>query len=168
MGSARQASTERSFNPGSLAADGLLFGALYLLFAGTFSIEEAVVAVLGGGLTAVGRSIGLRHGRPFAGGVRDGMRLAPRVLRSILLDSISMGGAFLRLLAGRSPDSRFVEVPLDPGGGDPASRTRRGLVVGAVSLAPNQYVIGLDYANRRLLVHQFSPAPTPKDPQWPV
>jgi hypothetical protein len=161
--------SHRSISAGRFALEWLFLAGLYLLFAGETSGEE-IVAALAGGLVAAALRVALvRSGRPYSEGFRGAAQLFPRIAKSLLVDSVTVGTAFACLLfTGRTSVGRFVQIPFDIGTSDPPSRTRRALVVGGISLAPNQYVTGLRFETGDLIVHQLCEAPTSRDKQWPV
>ncbi|WP_037281350.1 hypothetical protein [Rubellimicrobium mesophilum] len=161
--------SHRSISAGRFALEWLFLAGLYLLFAGETSGEEIVAALAGGLVAAALRVLLVRSGRPYSDGFRGAARLFPRIAKSLLVDSVTVGTAFVHLLfTRRMLLGRFVEIPFDTGTSGPPSRTRRALVVGGISFAPNQYVAGLRFETGRLIVHQLCEAPTSKDEQWPV
>ena len=60
-----------------------------------------------------------------------------------------------RLLRGEPPPSGFRELPVRAGGQDREDVTRRVLLVGAHSLAPNTVVLGIDQDRDVMVVHQL-------------
>jgi multisubunit Na+/H+ antiporter MnhE subunit len=60
-----------------------------------------------------------------------------------------------RLLRGEQPDSGFREVPVRYGDDSPAGATRRVLLVGGRSVAPNTFVAGIDKDRGVMIVHQL-------------
>jgi multisubunit Na+/H+ antiporter MnhE subunit len=69
-----------------------------------------------------------------------------------------------RAVLGRRVAGRFHVVPLDPGGEDPGSAARRGLLTVGHSLAPNTVVLGIDREQGLVLVHHLvAPAQPEKD-----
>ncbi|SER10456.1 hypothetical protein SAMN05216548_11187 [Faunimonas pinastri] len=152
----------------AVAISFVAFALLYLLFAGKVSVSECVAACACGLLAVLLRLAIVKAGRPFANGWWQGIRLAPRVVGSLFSDSRKVGLFLLRRLAGASGTGRLIEMPFRTGGGNPESRTRRALVVGNVSIAPNQFVTGVRFETGQLLVHQLQPAAASEDEQWPV
>lgn len=72
-------------------------------------------------------------------------------------------GALLRLLLrGQPPDSEFAEVPVAYGDDTALGETRRVLLTGARSLAPNTFVLGIDPERDVMVVHRLvAPASAP-------
>jgi multisubunit Na+/H+ antiporter MnhE subunit len=62
-----------------------------------------------------------------------------------------------RLVAGQEPDSAFLAVPVRYGPDSAEGTTRRVLLVGGRSLAPNTFVLGLDKDRGVMIVHQLVP-----------
>lgn len=60
-----------------------------------------------------------------------------------------------RLVHGEEPDSGFRVVPAGFGGESPEAVTRRALLVGGKSVAPNTLVLGLDQDTDLMVVHQL-------------
>jgi hypothetical protein len=60
-----------------------------------------------------------------------------------------------RLARGEEPASTFAEEPARYGDDSPAGRTRRLLLVGGRSLAPNTFVLGLDPGREVMVVHRL-------------
>jgi multisubunit Na+/H+ antiporter MnhE subunit len=71
-------------------------------------------------------------------------------------DTLIVFGALGRLLLrGEQPDSGFREIPVRPGDDSPAGVTRRVLLVGGRSFAPNTFVAGIDKRRGVMIVHQL-------------
>jgi len=100
-------------------------------------------------------------------GVR--LRLRPRWLLAALRlpwevarDTGIVFGALARLLLRRElPDSEFAEIPVRYGDDTPLGQTRRVLLTGARSLAPNAFVLGMDPERDTMVVHRLV---TPRGP----
>jgi multisubunit Na+/H+ antiporter MnhE subunit len=60
-----------------------------------------------------------------------------------------------RLARGQEPASGFRELPVSPGPDTAEGETRRALLVGARSLAPNTVVLGIDPDREVMIVHQL-------------
>lgn len=60
-----------------------------------------------------------------------------------------------RLFRGEQPPSGFREVPARFGGGGAEGVTRRVLLVGGRSVAPNTFVLGIDKEREVLVIHQL-------------
>jgi len=147
----------------------MLFGALYLSFAGHLQLGECVAALSGGVVATFFRARLCRHGRPFASRWRDIPNLTRRVVPDMARDAWRLTKSFLSLaVGGRSPEGQFVDLPFDVGVGDAPSRSRRGLVIASISCAPNTFVVDIRYEDNVLVRHELLAAPQPSDPQWPV
>jgi hypothetical protein len=59
-----------------------------------------------------------------------------------------------RLARGIEPPSGFLEVPVRSGGDSAEDRSRRVLLTGAGSVAPNSFVLGID-ARDVMVIHQL-------------
>ncbi|HXS66040.1 MAG TPA: hypothetical protein VN767_24575 [Streptosporangiaceae bacterium] len=60
-----------------------------------------------------------------------------------------------RLTRGELPPSGFREEPVSYGPDSAEGRTRRSLIVGGLSVAPNQFVLGLDRESGVMVVHEL-------------
>ncbi|HET9893871.1 MAG TPA: hypothetical protein VFQ44_02955 [Streptosporangiaceae bacterium] len=60
-----------------------------------------------------------------------------------------------RLARGEEPDGGFRELPVRVGPGTAEGRTRRTLIVGGLSVAPNRFVAGLDLQAKVMVVHEL-------------
>ena len=80
------------------------------------------------------------------------LRLPGQVAR----DTVIVYAALWRRLArGEQPDSTFVTEPVRFGDDTPAGVTRRVLLIGARSVAPNAFALGLDSATQTMVLHQL-------------
>jgi multisubunit Na+/H+ antiporter MnhE subunit len=71
-------------------------------------------------------------------------------------DLVTVFGALWRKLAlGREPRSAFVEIPVRYGDDTVEDATRRVLLVGGNSIAPNQFVLGIDKNLGAMVVHKL-------------
>jgi hypothetical protein len=81
---------------------------------------------------------------------------ALRLPGQVLADTVTVYAALWRLIAHREqPDSAFVTEAARYGDGSPRAVTRRTLLIGARSLAPNEFVLGLDQETDTLVTHQL-------------
>ena len=62
---------------------------------------------------------------------------------------------WLRLTRGEQPDSAFVTEPVRFGDDTPAGVTRRVLLIGARSVAPNAFALGIDRGTQTMVLHQL-------------
>jgi len=60
-----------------------------------------------------------------------------------------------RLVHGEQPPSAFLEVPARYGDDSAEGITRRVLLVGGTSLAPNTFVLGIDKDREVMVVHRL-------------
>lgn len=60
-----------------------------------------------------------------------------------------------RLVGGELPSSGFREEPVRFGPDDVEGRTRRSLLIGGLSVAPNRFVLGMDGQADLMVVHEL-------------
>lgn len=60
-----------------------------------------------------------------------------------------------RVVLGQEPDSGFREVPVRYGGDTAEDRTRRVLLIGGRSVAPNSFALGIDAERDVMVIHQL-------------
>jgi multisubunit Na+/H+ antiporter MnhE subunit len=60
-----------------------------------------------------------------------------------------------RLIRGEQPDSAFVTERVRYGDDTPAGVTRRVLLIGGRSLAPNAFALGIDRSSQTMVLHQL-------------
>jgi multisubunit Na+/H+ antiporter MnhE subunit len=71
-------------------------------------------------------------------------------------DSVIVFAALWRRLAhGQEPPSGFRVLPVSYGDDTAEGRTRRALLVGGESVAPNTFVLGIDKATNTMVIHQL-------------
>jgi multisubunit Na+/H+ antiporter MnhE subunit len=81
---------------------------------------------------------------------------AYRLPGQVLGDTVLVFRALARQLIRREPPaSGFRELPVRAGGDSGADVTRRVLLIGASSLAPNTVVLGIDTDRDVMIVHQL-------------
>jgi multisubunit Na+/H+ antiporter MnhE subunit len=66
-------------------------------------------------------------------------------------------GLWRRLTRGEQPDSAFVAEPVRYGDSTAAGVTRRTLLIGGRSLAPNAFALGIDAETDTMVLHQLVP-----------
>ncbi|MGH3190188.1 MAG: Na+/H+ antiporter subunit E [Streptosporangiaceae bacterium] len=99
----------------------------------------------------------------YQAGVRFRMRIewlvpALRLPGQVAGDMVTVYAALWRRLArGEQPPSAFLELPARYGDDSPESATRRTLLIGGTSLAPNTFVLGMDSARDVMVVHRLVP-----------
>lgn len=87
---------------------------------------------------------------------------ALRLPGQVLADLVTVYAALWRLMVRRErPDSAFVTEPARYGDDSPRELTRRTLLIGARSLAPNQIAAGIDQETDTLVIHQLVSGPRP-------
>lgn len=92
---------------------------------------------------------------------RPRMRIewAARALRlpgDVARDTVIVFAAlWRRLVRGQEPESGFREVPVRYGGDTAEDRTRRVLLVGGRSVAPNSFALGIDAERDVMVIHQL-------------
>lgn len=80
------------------------------------------------------------------------LRLPGEVARDMV---IVYAALWRRLVHGHEPDSAFAELPARFGDDTPEGVTRRTLLIGGRSLAPNTFVLGIDPERDVMVVHQL-------------
>jgi hypothetical protein len=60
-----------------------------------------------------------------------------------------------RLVRGEQPDSAFVTERVRFGDYTPAGVTRRVLLIGGRSIAPNAFALGIDRDTETMVIHQL-------------
>jgi multisubunit Na+/H+ antiporter MnhE subunit len=79
--------------------------------------------------------------------------------RNIVRDSWLLTVALVGHLRGDHVNSGFRAIPFRSGEDDARASARRALMVPAISVSPNTYVIGIDEAGDLMLVHQLIASP---------
>ena len=83
---------------------------------------------------------------------------ALRLPGEVAADLVTVFGALWRtLVRGRPPRGAFIEVPVRYGDDSAESVTRRVLIVGGHSVAPNTFVLGIDSDRGAMVVHRLVP-----------
>lgn len=74
----------------------------------------------------------------------------------VVADTVTIFGALWRKLArGEDPPSRFAELPAEFGDDTPEGVTRRVLLIGGRSVAPNAFALGIDKDTNLMVVHEL-------------
>jgi multisubunit Na+/H+ antiporter MnhE subunit len=84
--------------------------------------------------------------------VAQAFRLPGEVARDT---GIVFAALYRRLAHGEDPPSGFRELPARYGDGTVAGQTRRALLVGGTSVAPNTFVLGIDRERDVMVIHQL-------------
>ncbi len=66
-----------------------------------------------------------------------------------------LGVLWRQIIRGEEPDSGFRVLPVRFGDDTPEGATRRALLVGGRSVAPNTFVLGLDRETGLMVIHQL-------------
>jgi multisubunit Na+/H+ antiporter MnhE subunit len=131
--------------------------ALWLLLV-TVSVAEVVMGALAAAIAATAAEVvRAQELVRFDPDLRWLLRVR-KLPRSILRDCWLLTVALVRHLAGHPVNSGFRAIPFRSGGDDARAATRRALVVPAISVSPNTYVVGIDEDHDLMLVHQLIPA----------
>lgn len=86
----------------------------------------------------------------------DWLAPALRLPGAVAADMVIVYGAlWRRLIRGEQPDSAFVTEPVRYGEQSPEGTTRRVLLIGARSLAPNAFALGIDAETGTMVLHEL-------------
>jgi multisubunit Na+/H+ antiporter MnhE subunit len=97
----------------------------------------------------------------YQAGARFRMRIewlvpALRLPAEVARDMVTVYAALWRRLArGEQPPSAFLELPARFGDDSPEGVTRRVLLIGGTSVAPNTFALGLDKDRDVMVVHRL-------------
>lgn len=81
---------------------------------------------------------------------------ALRLPAQVAQDTLTVFGALVRtLVTSEPPRGEFAEVPVRYGDDTPLGVTRRVLLTGECSLAPNTFVLGIDGGRDVMVVHRL-------------
>jgi hypothetical protein len=81
---------------------------------------------------------------------------ALRLPGQVVQDMVTVYAALWRRLAhGERPPSAFAEIPARFGDDSPEGVTRRVLLIGGHSVAPNTFVLGIDKDTDLMVVHKL-------------
>jgi multisubunit Na+/H+ antiporter MnhE subunit len=99
----------------------------------------------------------------YQAGTRFRMRIkwvipALRLPGEIARDTVTVYAAlWRRLVHGHEPASAFLELPVRFGDDSPQGVTRRTLLIGGTSVAPNTFALGIDKDTGVMVVHRLVP-----------
>jgi multisubunit Na+/H+ antiporter MnhE subunit len=126
------------------------------------AVDDSIgLAELGGGAGAAALAALLTEAALHQAGTRITVRVrwlaaAWRLPGQALGDTVLVFRALARqLVRGEPPPSGFRELPVRAGGQGREAVTRRVLLVGASSLAPNTVVLDIDQERDVMVVHQL-------------
>jgi multisubunit Na+/H+ antiporter MnhE subunit len=97
----------------------------------------------------------------YQAGVRFRMRIqwlvpALRLPGQVVRDMVTVYAAlWRRLVRGEQPPSAFLEIPVRFGDDSPEGVTRRTLLIGGTSVAPNTFALGIDRDTDVMVVHRL-------------
>jgi len=97
----------------------------------------------------------------YQAGVRFRMRIqwlvpALRLPGQVVRDMVTVYAAlWRRLVRGQQPPSAFLEIPVRFGDDSPEGLTRRTLLIGGASVAPNTFALGIDRETDVMVVHRL-------------
>jgi hypothetical protein len=81
---------------------------------------------------------------------------ALRLPGQVVQDTVTVYAAlWRRMVHGEEPPSAFAEIPTRFGGDSPEGVTRRVLLIGGRSVAPNTFVLGIDKDTDLMVVHKL-------------
>jgi multisubunit Na+/H+ antiporter MnhE subunit len=80
------------------------------------------------------------------------LRLPGQVARDMVIVYAALGRCLLR---GEQPPSAFLELPARFGDDSPEGATRRTLLIGGTSVAPNTFALGIDKDRDVMVVHRL-------------
>ena len=142
---------------------------LYVLFAGEVSVAEAIA---GAPVVIIATLYALAWQRCGTVDLRMPARWAGVLARAYLavLPDLWRVGRGLAQAVRRPVEMQGVikHVPFRVGGSGADDSGRRAVVVSAVSLAPNGFVVGMDHDRDELIVHQLVPVAIRDDREWPL
>jgi hypothetical protein len=142
----------------------LVLWGFYLLLAGELNPTELMFGLAAALIATVAVGIAHRHSPAHFIAMKDCLRPLTVLPGKTISDCVIVLSSVLNRRSGR-----FTSVRFDPGNHSSKSATRRALVVAGASLAPNSFVVQLDFKKRSLLLHEFVPRrEQPHDMKWPL
>ena len=137
---------------------------LYLLLAGELNRAELIFGLAVALIATVAVGIAHRHSPVHFVVLKEGLRPLAALPRKAIADSI-----IVLFTVWQRKTGRFREIKFDPGNKSSQSATRRALVVAGASVAPNSFVVRLNFERQTLLLHELVAAPDkPRDQEWPL
>jgi multisubunit Na+/H+ antiporter MnhE subunit len=134
----------------------VLLMSLWVMLDDSLATDELLA---GAGAAAIAALVAEVAGYQAATRFRMRLRwLAPalRLPGQVAGDMVTVYAALWRRLAhGEQPDSAFVTERVRFGDDTPAGVTRRVLLIGARSLAPNAFALGIDADTNTMVLHQL-------------
>jgi multisubunit Na+/H+ antiporter MnhE subunit len=127
-------------------------------------LDDSVAAdelLAGAGAAALGALLAELCGHQAAtqlrlriGWLGPALRLPAGLARDTWIVFAALGRLLFR---GEQPQSGFREIPVRYGSQTPEAKTRRALLVGGTSFAPNAFVADLDEQREVMIVHELVP-----------
>jgi hypothetical protein len=117
-------------------------------------LAGAGAAALAASMAALAQYEARVHFRARAEWVAPAWRLPLVLVRET---AVVMAALWARIVRGRTPPSEFIVVPAKYGRRTSEGATRRTLIIGATSFAPNRFVLGMDAGEDLMVVHQLVP-----------
>jgi multisubunit Na+/H+ antiporter MnhE subunit len=134
----------------------VLLMSLWIMLDDSLATDELLA---GAGAAALAALVAELATYQAAAGFRMRIRWLVPALRlpgQVAADTVTVYAALWRRLArGEQPDSAFVTEPARFGDDTPAGVTRRVLLIGARSVAPNAFALGIDSATQTMVLHQL-------------
>jgi hypothetical protein len=146
----------------------VLFG-LYLLFAGTVGVTEAIAGVVAASL-ATGLMAFVHAGRDRFLRLRPPLRALARPLLGVVTDSGRVAAVLVRAILRRpvGPVGTVVRQDFRQGGENADDAGRRGIVTLSASLAPNGYTLHIPEGENVMVMHRLAAVAPSPDREWPV
>jgi multisubunit Na+/H+ antiporter MnhE subunit len=157
-GLSQQGNTSRNVFHWMIAwVSGMVF---WLLLTGSFDPFELAAGVLASALAATAAAL-VKSQHIILLSPRPAWFLrVPELIPRLLRDSWTVLFALiLHLLKRQEIHGQFRAVPFEPGGDDSRAATRRAFLAGAITIAPNTFVVSMDPERKLILCHQLVPSP---------
>jgi multisubunit Na+/H+ antiporter MnhE subunit len=154
---------ERKYHQSAAARAGVWLAWWILLMALWVALDDSLATdelLAGAGAAAIAALVAELAGYQAATRFRMRIRWLVPALRlpaQVVRDMVTVYAAlWRRLTRGEQPDSAFVTEPVEFGDDTALGVTRRVLLIGARSLAPNAFALGLDRDTQTMVLHQLA------------
>jgi multisubunit Na+/H+ antiporter MnhE subunit len=118
--------------------------------------DELLAGAGAAALAALAAEVASHHAAARLGLRAAWLARALRLPGEVAHDTVTVFAALARTLVTRQPPrGAFRELPVAYGDDTPRGVTRRVLLTGASSLAPNTFVLGIDPERDAMVVHQL-------------
>lgn len=147
----------------------LILLVVYLLLVGRLALEEIAAGLVAAALAAAALTVvRVQSGWNFS--FPPGWLAAlSRAVADAFRGCVIMLKAICERPAKRRSGGRIEEINFDPGNDIPACRARRSLVIAAVSLAPDGFVLGVNRQRHKLVLHRYGKSgAAPASKEWPL